>query len=78
MPMPPPRPSTEGRRDRQSVHETQQIVRALKEHGPLPPEDLSRLVGAPYWEAHRFERALSMGVADGILVLDKDGQVHAV
>jgi len=34
MPMPPPKASTEGRRDRQVFHEMGQIVRALESEGP--------------------------------------------
>ena len=51
MPMPPPKATTEGPRDRQVFHEMGQIVRALQAQGPQRLEDLSRLVGAPYWEA---------------------------
>jgi hypothetical protein len=78
MPMPPPKASTENARDRQVFHEMGQIVRALEQQGPQLPEDLSHLVGAPYWEAGRFQRALAFGVADGLLVQDEDGRVQAV
>ena len=54
MPMPPPKPSTEGPRDRQVTHETHQLVRALQAHGPQSAEDLTLRVGAPYWETGRF------------------------
>ena len=60
MPMPPPPASTEGRRDRQTFHEMGQIVRALEANGPSTPERLAELVGAPYWERDRFERAVTL------------------
>jgi hypothetical protein len=66
MPMPPPKASTEGKRDRQVFHEMGQIVRALEANGPQPPERLAEIVGAPYWEPDRFERALAFVVADGL------------
>ncbi|HET9501760.1 MAG TPA: hypothetical protein VFO98_16025 [Marmoricola sp.] len=77
MPMPPPKPSTEGRRDRQVFHEMGQIVRAVEHNGPTSPEDLRGLVGATYWEKNRFERALAFAVADGLVVRDADGQLQA-
>ena len=46
MPMPPPKASTEGRRDRQVFHEMGQIVRALEHQGPQTPDELETLVGA--------------------------------
>jgi hypothetical protein len=49
MPMPPPKPSTEGRRDRQVFHEMGQLVRALEQNDAQQPEELARLVGADYW-----------------------------
>jgi hypothetical protein len=48
--MPPPKPSTEGRRDRQVFHEMGQLVRALEQNDAQQPEELARLVGADYWE----------------------------
>ena len=44
-PMPPPKPSTEGPRDRQVFHEMGQIVRALEAQGPLTPDALREVVG---------------------------------
>ena len=73
MPMPPPRASTEGKRDRQVFHEMGQIVRALEENGPLSPETLAELVGARYWEADRFDRALAFAVQDGLVYRTSDG-----
>lgn len=78
MPMPPPKATTESPRDRQVFHEMGQIVRALEQRGPQRPDDLSALVGAPYWESGRFERAVTLAVADGLVVQDADGQLQAV
>ena len=77
MPMPPPKPSTEGRRDRQVFHEMGQLVRAVEANGPQSPQALEDLVGARYWENGRFERALSFAVADGLLVAGPDGDLQA-
>ena len=78
MPMPPPKPSTEGKRDRQVFHEMGQIVRALEAKGPQPPDELARLVGAEYWEAHRFNRALAFAVDDGLVFHTTNGALAAV
>ncbi len=77
MPMPPPKASTEGRRDRQVFHEMGQIVRALEANGPQEPETLRALVGADYWEAKRFDRALALAVSDGLVYRTADGKVSA-
>jgi len=77
MPMPPPKPSTEGRRDRQVFHETGQLVRALESVGPCTPDELGRHVGAQYWETGRFDRALAFLVADGLAVRAPDGTLQA-
>ena len=77
MPMPPPKPSTEGRRDRQVFHEMGQIVRALEQEGPMDKEDLERSVGARFWEAGRFDRAVSLAVADGLVVRTAEGPLSA-
>ena len=76
MPMPPPKPSTEGKRDRQVFHEMGQIVRAVETLGPLSSEELHAAVGAPYWEQQRFDRALAFAVADGLVVLGPDGKLQ--
>ena len=55
MPMPPPKPTTEGRRDRQVFHEMGQLVRAVEANGPSDPEGCASSSGAAYWEAGRFE-----------------------
>jgi hypothetical protein len=73
MPMPPPKPSTEGRRDRQVFHEMGQITRAVEQNGPIQPEELAALVGASYWEPGRFERALALALADGLVVRGEGG-----
>jgi hypothetical protein len=77
MPMPPPKPVTEGRRDRQVFHEMGQIVRALEDLGPLPVDELRRTVGAAYWEKDRFDRALALAVADGLVHTTAEGTVAA-
>ena len=73
MPMPPPKPSTEGRRDRQVFHEMGQLVRALEHNGPCQPEELANLVGATYWEQGRFDRALGLAVVDDLVVPGEGG-----
>jgi hypothetical protein len=78
MPMPPPKPSTENRRDRQVFHEMGQIVRALEIKGPQTPEELERLVGARFWEAGRFESALAFAVADGLVMRAADDRLTTV
>ncbi|RYP83405.1 hypothetical protein EKO23_19090 [Nocardioides guangzhouensis] len=78
MPMPPPKASTEGPRDRQVFHEMGQIVRALEANGPQDQEALARLVGAPYWESARFDRALALVVADGLVTHSPNGLLHPV
>lgn len=78
MPMPPPKASTESPRDRQVFHEMGQIVRALEDQGPQHAEDLRRIVGAPYWERGRFDRALSFAMADGLVVRGPDHRLQAV
>ena len=77
MPMPPPKPSTEGPRDRQVFHEMGQLVRAVETNGPTDADHLAVLVGAPYWEAGRFDRALALAIADGLLVRGPDGNLQA-
>jgi hypothetical protein len=77
MPMPPPKPSTEGRRDRQVFHEMGQLVRAVEQNGPVTQDELATLVGACYWEPGRFERALALALADGLLVRGEGGVLQA-
>jgi hypothetical protein len=78
MPMPPPKASTEGPRDRQVFHEMGQLVRALETVGPSTSEDLAQQVGAAYWEEGRFDRALSFLIADGLAVRTADGRLQAL
>jgi hypothetical protein len=78
MPMPPPKASTEGRRDRQTFHEMGQVVRALEANGPQSAESLAALLGAAYWEADRFDRAVQMAVTDGLVSRTEDGMLHPV
>lgn len=77
MPMPPPKATTEGRRDRQVFHEMGQLVRAVETNGPQSPDELATLVGAPYWEHDRFDRALAFAIADGLLVRSSEGTLQA-
>jgi hypothetical protein len=77
MPMPPPKPSTEGPRDRQVFHEMGQLVRALEANGPQDVEALRTLVGGQYWEADRFERALAIAASDGLVFRTAEGTVSA-
>ena len=77
MPMPPPKASTEGERDRQVFHAMGQIVRALETNGPQDPGRLSELVGAAYWEHDRFDRALAFAVQDGLAYRTSDGLLSA-
>jgi hypothetical protein len=76
--MPPPKATTESHRDRQVFHEMGQIVRALEDRGPMQPEDLQQAVGAAYWEHGRFDRALALATADGLVVRDTGGRVQAL
>lgn len=78
MPMPPPKASTESPRDRQVFHEMGQIVRALEAQGPQHLDDLAQLVGATYWEAGRFDRAMALAAADGLIVAGDDDRWQAV
>ena len=77
-PMPPPKASTEGRREQQVVHEITQLIRALKENGPQRPGELAGLVGARYWDEGRFDRAVALAAADGYLLRTDDGRITVV
>jgi hypothetical protein len=77
MPMPPPKASTEGPRDRQVFHEMGQIVRALEANGPQSVDDLRRIVGADYWEGSRFDRALALAASDGLVHRTDEGTVSS-
>jgi hypothetical protein len=78
MPMPPPKATSESPRDRQVNHEITQIVRALNAQGAQDLTSLRSLVGADFWDADRFDRALALGVADGLVVRDSDGRLQTV
>ncbi len=73
MPMPPPKPSTEGPRDRHVFHEMGVIVRALEANGPLTRERLAEVTGGSYWEHERFDYALSLALADGLVYATDEG-----
>ena len=77
MPMPPPKPTTEGPRDQQVSHEIGQLVRALRTEGAQDAEALADLVGARFWETGRFTRALTLAVAGGEIVIASDGRYAA-
>jgi hypothetical protein len=76
--MPPPKPTTEGPRDRQVLHEMNQIVRAIDANGPQTKESLRDLVGAAYWEEARYDRALALAASDGLLTRDPEGLLRVV
>jgi len=76
-PMPPPKPTTEGPRDRQVLHEIGQIVRALEAQGPRSPDELREVVGGRWWEEGRFDRALALAASDGLVHRTDDGSVAA-
>jgi hypothetical protein len=77
-PMPPPKASTEGPRDRHVTYEIGQLVRALQAQGPQSPEELGALVGDAYWESERFDRALVLAVSDGLITRQGDGKLAAI
>jgi hypothetical protein len=77
-PMPPPKASTEGPRDRHVNYEIGQLVRALRAQGPQRPEDLGRLVGDEYWEDGRFDKALALAVSDGLITRTGEGKLAVV
>lgn len=77
MPMPPPKPSSEGPRDRQVGGEMTQLVRALQARGAQQPDGLRSIVGAEFWDADHFDRALALCVADGLVVRAPDGRLQA-
>jgi hypothetical protein len=59
--------------DRYMLHEVGQVVRALEANGPCTEEELSVLVGAPYWEHNRFRRLLTFMRSDRLLAQDEAG-----
>lgn len=62
--------------DRHVLHEVGQVMRALEANGPMTAEELALLVGAPYWERNRFQRALSLMLDDGLLERDNAGLIR--
>ena len=52
-----------------------QVVRALEAEGPLPPDELEAVVGGRWWEHGRFDRALALAVADGLVHRTADGRL---
>jgi hypothetical protein len=54
-----------------------QIVRALEHNGPIGRDRLAEVVGAPYWEPHRFDHALALCLADGLAYVADDGSLVA-
>jgi hypothetical protein len=62
--------------DRHVLHEVGQVMRALEANGPRTEEELGVLVGAPYWERNRFQRALSYMLCDGLLRRDRSGVIR--
>ncbi|PUA81413.1 hypothetical protein [Nocardioides currus] len=77
MPMPPPNPTTDGRSDPQTRHEVDQLARALRTVGTSSIEDLQTLVGARFWDDGRFEKALAVGLAEGVLRRVSGGSIAA-
>ncbi len=63
--------------DRHVLHEVGQVMRALEANGPKTEEELALLVGAPYWERNRFQRALSLMLDDGLVERDRGGLIRA-
>lgn len=64
--------------DRHVLHEVGQVMRALEANGPQTAEELALLVGAPYWERNRFQRALSLMLGDGLVERDGTGLIRTV
>ena len=62
--------------DRHVLHEVGQVMRALEANGPRTEEELGLLVGAPYWERNRFQRALSLMLGDGLVERDRSGLIR--
>ena len=75
MPMPPPKPTHEGHRDRQVFHEMGQIVRALERQRPPAPRRPGPAPGRGVLGAGRFDKALAFAVTDGLVHRSADGTV---
>ncbi len=76
MPKQPPQSSTELTGGRRRQREAEQVVRALQAEGPATPDELSRRVGAAYWDEQRFDQVLTWALAKG-LIHDNDGRLAA-
>lgn len=74
MPNPPPRPTNDPQLNQRRRREFEQLERALKDKGPADAETLKSLVGGEYWQADRFDKALSWGVQKKLLERDDDGR----
>ncbi|MGH3497303.1 MAG: hypothetical protein ACRDP1_07560 [Nocardioidaceae bacterium] len=74
MPMPPPKPSVETLPSRRRQREVAQLERALRAEGPAADAELRARVGAAYWDAQRFERALQWAIANGRVIVDAQGR----
>lgn len=73
MPMPPPGPASEPQRNPRRGREFEQLERALKDKGPCDADTLRGLVGGDYWQAGRFDKALSWAIQKKLLIRDDDG-----
>ena len=79
MPRPPSAPTNEPQRKQpRRRREMEQIERALQDQGPTDAETLRRLVGGAYWQAGRFDKALSWGVQKRLIVRGDDGAYRLV
>ncbi len=76
MPMPPPRPTNEPQLNQRRRREFEQLERALRDKGPSDTDTLRSLVGGSYWQADRFDKALTWGVQKKLLVRGDDGRFH--
>ena len=79
-PMPPPKASTEGPRDRHVTTRSVQLVRALQGRRPAAPGGSRALcVGSDYWEGQTLRpSALALAVSDGLITRQGDGRVAAI
>ena len=78
MPMPPPKPTTEGRRDRQAFHEMGQIVRALEANGPARPRSSRPSSARPTGRSTASSGRSTSAVTDGLVSRAADGTLHPV
>ncbi len=71
--MPPSGPTSEPQLNQRRGREFEQLERALKDKGPCDADTLRSLVGGDYWQAGRFDKALSWATQKKLLVRDDDG-----